>query len=78
MERCQSLPFRSVRDQLADASAIPFEDGSFDAVIAMHMLYHLPDPTKGIAGMYRVLKPGGFLGFCRKLGFYLSLLASSR
>ncbi|MBJ6124472.1 class I SAM-dependent methyltransferase [Microvirga splendida] len=59
--RCQALPFGSVQGQQADASALPFEDGSFDAVIAMHMLYHLPDPRKGIAEMFRVLKPGGFL-----------------
>ncbi|MBB3455637.1 SAM-dependent methyltransferase [Rhizobium sp. BK313] len=61
VERCQPLPFASVTGQQADASALPFEDGSFDAVIAMHMLYHLPDPSGGIAEMYRVLKPGGFL-----------------
>jgi ubiquinone/menaquinone biosynthesis C-methylase UbiE len=61
VERCQELPFASVRGQQADAAAIPFEDGSFDAVVAMHMLYHLPDPAAGIADMYRVLKPGGFL-----------------
>jgi ubiquinone/menaquinone biosynthesis C-methylase UbiE len=56
VERCQALPFVSVQGQQADASAIPFEDSSFDAVIAMHMLYHLPAPAKGIAEMYRVLK----------------------
>lgn len=61
VERCGPLPFASVTGQPADATALPFEDGSFDAVIAMHMLYHLPDPAKGLAEMYRVLKPGGFL-----------------
>jgi ubiquinone/menaquinone biosynthesis C-methylase UbiE len=55
------LPFGSVQGQQTDASALPFEEGSFDAVIAMHMLYHLPDPAKGIAETYRMLKPGGFL-----------------
>ncbi len=61
VERCGPLPFASVTGQQADATALPFEDGSFDAVIAMHMLYHLPNPSKGIAEMHRVLKPGGFL-----------------
>jgi ubiquinone/menaquinone biosynthesis C-methylase UbiE len=61
VERCRPLPFEAVTGQQADATALPFEEGSFDAVIAMHMLYHLAEPTKGIAEMYRVLKPGGFL-----------------
>jgi ubiquinone/menaquinone biosynthesis C-methylase UbiE len=59
--RCSALPFGSVRGCQADAAALPFEDGAFDAVVAMHMLYHLPDPTAGIADMSRVLKPGGLL-----------------
>jgi ubiquinone/menaquinone biosynthesis C-methylase UbiE len=42
-----------------DAQSIPLEDNSFDAVIANHMLYHVPDRAKAIAEMYRVLKPGG-------------------
>ena len=61
VERCRALPFGAVHGRQADASALPFEDGSFDGVIAIHMLYHLPDPANGIAEMYRVLKPGGFL-----------------
>ncbi|MCW8060501.1 class I SAM-dependent methyltransferase [Agrobacterium tumefaciens] len=59
--RCRPLPFGAITGRQADATALPFEDNCFDAVIAMHMLYHLPAPSKGIAEMYRVLKPGGFL-----------------
>ena len=44
-----------------DAQSIPFEDESFDAVIANHMLYHVPDRPKAIAEIKRVLKPGGHL-----------------
>ncbi|MDT9600229.1 class I SAM-dependent methyltransferase [Sphingosinicella rhizophila] len=62
MERCASLPFAALAGQVADAASLPFEDGSFDGVIAMHMLYHVRDPAAAIAEMHRVLKPGGFLG----------------
>jgi len=44
-----------------DAQAIPFEDETFDAVIANHMLYHVPDRPKAIAEIKRVLRPGGRL-----------------
>ena len=44
-----------------DAQAIPFADGRFDAVIANHMLYHIPDRPKTYAEIRRVLKPGGLL-----------------
>jgi ubiquinone/menaquinone biosynthesis C-methylase UbiE len=43
----------------ADAQAIPFADRSFDAVIANHMLYHVPDRAKAFAEIRRVLRPGG-------------------
>jgi SAM-dependent methyltransferase len=42
-----------------DAQALPFADGSLDAVIANHMLYHVPDRAKTHAEVRRVLKPGG-------------------
>jgi ubiquinone/menaquinone biosynthesis C-methylase UbiE len=44
-----------------DAQSIPFEDETFDAVLANHMLYHVPDRPKAIAEIKRVLKPGGHL-----------------
>ena len=44
-----------------DAQEIPFEDETFDAVIANHMLYHVPDRPKAFAEIRRVLKPGGRL-----------------
>ena len=47
--------------QVIDAQAIPFEDASLDAVIANHMLYHVPDRPKALAEIRRVLKPDGRL-----------------
>jgi len=44
-----------------DAQQIPYADGYFDAVIANHMLYHVPDLPKALREIHRVLKPGGRL-----------------
>ena len=50
---------RSYQFKEIDAQAIPFADETFDAVIANHMLYHVPDRPKAIAEIKRVLKIGG-------------------
>lgn len=42
-----------------DIQDIPFEDNTFDVVIANMMLYHVPDMAKGLGEVRRVLKPGG-------------------
>lgn len=44
-----------------DAQSIPFEDETFDAVIANHVLYHVPDRPKAIGEIKRVLRTGGYL-----------------
>ena len=44
-----------------DAQELPFDDDSFDVVVANHMLYHVPDPRRAAAEFARVLRPGGAL-----------------
>ncbi len=46
---------------VADASALPFADKSFDAVLACHMLYHVPDARLALLELRRVLRPGGVI-----------------
>jgi ubiquinone/menaquinone biosynthesis C-methylase UbiE len=46
--------------QIVDAQNIPFENCSFDVVIANHMLYHVPDREKAFSEIQRVLKPNGY------------------
>ena len=42
-----------------DAEALPFDDGSFDAVVAGFLLLHLGRPEQAAAEFARVLRPGG-------------------
>ena len=42
-----------------DVEALPFEDGSFDAVICIEVLRYLSDPSRSLEEIARVLKPGG-------------------
>lgn len=44
---------------LADAQAFPFPANCFDAVIANHMVYHVPNKPALFAAVRRVLRPGG-------------------
>ena len=53
--------------QVADIQDLPFEDTSFDMVIANSMLYHVPDLDKGIKEVRRVLKSDGVF-CCATLG----------
>jgi arsenite methyltransferase len=43
----------------ADAEALPFADGSFDAVLCECSLSTFPDKARAVAEMRRVLRPGG-------------------
>jgi ubiquinone/menaquinone biosynthesis C-methylase UbiE len=43
------------------AEKLPFDDGSFDAVVCLSALLYFENPIKGLLEMRRVLKPGGLL-----------------
>jgi ubiquinone/menaquinone biosynthesis C-methylase UbiE len=53
------------RDQftfaVVDAQALPFAAGSFEAVLAHFMLYHVPDRARAFGEVARVLRPDGVL-----------------
>ncbi|MGW3040728.1 class I SAM-dependent methyltransferase [Kitasatospora sp. NPDC001159] len=46
---------------VTDAQALPFADDCADAVLALHMLYHVSDIEATIKELARVLRPGGVL-----------------
>ena len=48
-----------VRRLLGDAEALPFADGSFDRYVSAGSIEYWPDPLRGIAEAYRVVRPGG-------------------
>ncbi|EDP95548.1 methyltransferase domain-containing protein [Kordia algicida OT-1] len=51
--------FSPLADVKADICDLPFEDDSFDTILCNHVLEHIPDDTKAMQELYRVLKPGG-------------------
>lgn len=69
----------------ANAEALPFADGSFDAVVANFLMLHLGRPERAAAEFVRVLAPGGRLALtvwdlperARFLGVLLDALAAA-
>jgi len=46
-------------DVKADICDLPFENESFDFILCNHVLEHIPDDTKAMQELYRILKPDG-------------------
>lgn len=51
--------FSPLADVKADICDLPFEDNQYDVILCNHVLEHIPDDTKAMQELYRVLKPGG-------------------
>ncbi|MGY5847177.1 class I SAM-dependent methyltransferase [Salegentibacter sp. HM20] len=46
-------------DVKADICDLPFKEAEFDFILCNHVLEHIPDDTKAMQELYRILKPGG-------------------
>jgi SAM-dependent methyltransferase len=51
--------FSPLADVKADICDLPFQDNSYDIIFCNHVLEHIPDDTKAMQELFRVLKPGG-------------------
>jgi ubiquinone/menaquinone biosynthesis C-methylase UbiE len=63
LERARELAadLGNVGFEVADARALPFEDGTFDVVVFDSTLSHVPEPGRAVAEAFRVLRPAGRL-----------------
>jgi SAM-dependent methyltransferase len=55
-----NLP-RGVLTVQADAEALPFAHGTFDLVMSIGVLHHLPDPAVGLRAISPYARPGGYV-----------------
>ncbi len=49
-----------IADIKADICNLPFKDSSYDVILCNHVLEHIPNDTKAMQELYRVLKPSGW------------------
>jgi SAM-dependent methyltransferase len=61
-EHAAGLGVANLSFERGDATDLPFEDGSFDAVFIHATLQHLEAPLEAVREARRVLRPGGVIG----------------
>jgi ubiquinone/menaquinone biosynthesis C-methylase UbiE len=61
MRRAAERGLENVVPTRGDATALPYEEGSIDAVVLTAVLGEIPDPVAALREIRRVLKPGGRL-----------------
>lgn len=49
-----------IADVKADICELPFAEDSYDIIFCNHVLEHIPNDTKAMQELYRVMKPGGY------------------
>ncbi len=62
-----NLKNNNISFKVCDIQNLPFDNNSFDVVIANMMLYHVPDISKGLSEVKRVLKDNGKF-YCATFG----------
>ena len=60
-KRAQAEPGDNITFRRASVLDLRFEDASFDFVCCNGVLHHTTDPERGLAEIWRVLRPGGYL-----------------
>jgi len=51
--------YNNVEIRKADITDLPFEDNSFDAIIAANVIHLLDEPYRAVSELYRVCRKGG-------------------
>lgn len=67
-EKADRLGLQNVSFRQGDVGALPFEDGSFDAVLSLNGFHAFPDKEAAYRETFRMLRPGGTFCGC----FYVS------
>ena len=67
-EKAERLKLSNVSFRQGDVGALPFADGSYDAVLSLNGFHAFPDKEAAYRETFRVLKPGGIFCGC----FYVS------
>lgn len=68
-QRVTELPLTNVeRLEVMDAEHLLFPDGSFDAVVASHVISTVPNPQAALDECARMLRPGGELILINRVG----------
>jgi SAM-dependent methyltransferase len=60
-ERCSRAGRTNVVFKEGSATALPFSDATFDAIVTRLSFHHFPEPLAVLKEMLRVLRPGGTL-----------------
>ena len=61
-DRADRMGLSNVRFQVADATQLPFDDDSFDAVFGVALVALIPNKEYVLNELKRVTKPGGLIG----------------